>query len=103
VEAILGFQQRGERLFMEPCIPAEWKEFAVEYRYRSATYSITVQNPDALQRGRTELTVDGNSVDGGIPLADDGKTHTVTALLRPSSPDPSPASLAPSQPAKARL
>jgi cyclic beta-1,2-glucan synthetase len=103
VEAILGFQQRGERLFVEPCIPAEWKEFTVEYRYRSATYAITVQNPDGVQRGRAELTVDGLSVEDGISLVDDGKTHNVTALLRPSSPEPSSASSAPSQPAKARL
>jgi hypothetical protein len=75
----------------------------MEYRYRSSTYSITVQNPDGLQRGRAELTVDGHSVDAGIPLLDDGKTHTVTALMRPSSPEPSPASLAPTQPEKARL
>jgi cyclic beta-1,2-glucan synthetase len=103
VEAILGFQQRGERLFIEPCIPAEWKEFSMEYRYRSATYTITVRNPDSVQHGRVELTLDGHAVEEAIPLADDGKTHAVTALLRPSSPEPSPSSSAPSQPAKARL
>jgi cyclic beta-1,2-glucan synthetase len=107
IEAILGFQQRGERLFIEPCIPADWKEFSLEYRYRSATYSITVRNPDGMQSGRTQLVVDGKSVDGGIPLADDGKTHTVTALLLPSSATSSsptsPAPSGPNQPAKVQL
>ena len=110
VEAILGFQQRGEQLFIEPCIPAEWKEFSLEYRYRSATYSITVRNPDGIEHGRTELVLDGKSVDDGIPLVDDGKAHVVTALLRPSSQDSSsptspvaPASSAPSQQAKVQL
>ena len=27
LEAILGFHQRGEELFIKPCIPASWKEF----------------------------------------------------------------------------
>ena len=32
LESILGFQQRGDMLFIEPCIPASWKEFTIEYR-----------------------------------------------------------------------
>src|SRR6476620_6678191 len=38
LEAILGFQQRGERLFIKPCIPEKWKGFTIEYRFRSSTY-----------------------------------------------------------------
>jgi cyclic beta-1,2-glucan synthetase len=87
LEAILGFHQRGEELFIEPCIPASWKEFSIEYRFRSSTYEIHVENPDGLQRGTAELTVDGKSVERAINLIDDGKHHHVTVSLRstPSS------------------
>jgi len=87
LEAILGFHQRGEELFIEPCIPASWKEFSIEYRFRSSTYEINVKNPDGLQCGTAELTVDGNSVERAINLVDDGKHHHVTVSLRatPSS------------------
>jgi cellobiose phosphorylase len=105
LEAILGFQQRGERLFIEPCIPASWKGFTIEYRFRSATYAITIDNPDGIQFGSVDLTVDGRSVDDAIPLMDDGRTHDVRVLLRTSStssPLPPPSS-APSSPEKARL
>jgi len=97
LEAILGFRQRGEELFIEPCIPASWKEFTVEYRFRSSTYEITVENPDGLQRGTAELMLDGRSVEKGINLIDDGKHHRVTASLR-SSP-----SSVPEKQEKARL
>jgi cellobiose phosphorylase len=107
LEAILGFRQRGELLFIEPCIPASWKSFTIEYRFRSATYAITIENPSGIQCGLVELTVDGQSVEKGIPLLDDGKTHNVTASLRPSSTSSTssalPPSSAPSQPEKARL
>jgi cyclic beta-1,2-glucan synthetase len=103
LEAILGFQQRGELLYIEPCIPAKWKEYTVEYRFRSSTYVITVKNPDGLQRGLAELTVDGHRVEKAVPLVDDGKTHHVTASLRPSSVSSAPPSSAPSQQEKARL
>jgi cyclic beta-1,2-glucan synthetase len=87
LEAILGFHQRGERLILAPCIPSKWKQFSIEYRFRSSTYEISVENPDGLQCGAIELTVDGQSADGAIDLVDDGKRHHVTASLRaaPSS------------------
>jgi cyclic beta-1,2-glucan synthetase len=97
LEAILGFHQRGDKLYIDPCIPTKWKQFTIEYRFRSATYRILVENPEGLQRGAVELSVDGSSADGAIDLVDDGKEHVVTALLRSS-----PASV-PDRPEKARL
>jgi cyclic beta-1,2-glucan synthetase len=97
LESMLGFQQRGDMLFIEPCIPARWERFTIEYRRGAATYEITVENPDGLQRGAVELTVDGKQAENGIRLVDDGKRHRVTASLR-SSP-----SSVQSQQEKARL
>jgi cyclic beta-1,2-glucan synthetase len=96
LESILGFQQRGEMLFIEPCIPTSWKEFTIEYRFGASMYEITVENPDGLQNGAVELSVDGNGTEKGIHLRDDGKRHRVTATLRSSSS-------VQSQQAKARL
>ncbi len=86
LESILGFQLRGTTLLIEPCIPRSWGEFSIEYRYGSATYAITVRNPDGLERGSIELSLEGRKLEGGIPLTDDGRRHEVTALMRPSSP-----------------
>ena len=97
LEAILGFQPQGEKLFIKPCIPDKWKEFTIEYRFRSSTYEITVENADGVQCGNVELTVDGRTVQDAIDLIDDGRHHRVTASLR-SSP-----SAAPERPEKARL
>jgi len=89
LEAILGFQQRGEQLYIKPCIPDSWKSYTIEYRFRSSTYEITVDNRDGLQGGRVELTVDGQAVEEAISLVDDGKIHRVTASLRPAPASPS--------------
>jgi len=85
LESILGFHLRGTTLFLEPCIPASWKEFTIDYRYGTSTYSITVKNPDGVERGIVELTMNGRELDGGIPLSDDGRRHEITASMRPSS------------------
>ncbi|HET9002894.1 MAG TPA: glucoamylase family protein, partial [Gemmatimonadaceae bacterium] len=52
LEAILGFRKHGDRLAIEPCLPSAWKEYTIEYRHLSSTYTITVKNPDGVQRGR---------------------------------------------------
>jgi cyclic beta-1,2-glucan synthetase len=96
LESILGFKQRGDMLFIEPCIPASWKEFTIEYRFGGSTYEIAVENPDGLEHGTVELTVDGSTTEKAIQLRDDGKRHRVTASLR------SPSSVQ-AQQAKARL
>jgi cyclic beta-1,2-glucan synthetase len=97
LEAILGFHQRGEQLFLKPCIPSRWKQFTIEYRFRTSTYEIVVENPDGLQTGALQLTVDGQTAGDLIDLVDDGKRHRVTASLRAS------ASPAPEKQEKARL
>ncbi|HEY0517857.1 MAG TPA: glycosyl hydrolase family 65 protein, partial [Ilumatobacteraceae bacterium] len=83
VEWILGFRLRGNTLIVDPCIPRAWPGYEIDFRYHSARYEITVQNPHGVSRGVTRIEVDGTPVpDGGsIPLADDGVTHQVTITL----------------------
>ena len=55
LEAILGFKKRGDTLFIEPRVPAAWKEYTIEYRYGSSLYTIQVQRakPGEPERGLT--------------------------------------------------
>ena len=86
LEAILGFTKRGETLEMDPCIPADWKEFSIDYRHGNSKYGITVKNPSGAQRGVASTTLDGATVTGPIPLADDSSEHQVIVTLGPPSP-----------------
>ncbi len=82
VESILGFQPRGDRLRIDPCIPKEWKSFTLTYRHRSATYRIHVENLHGVEYGVAEVIVDGQKhEDKDVELADDGRTHEVRIVL----------------------
>ncbi|MFL6676418.1 MAG: GH36-type glycosyl hydrolase domain-containing protein [Massilia sp.] len=73
VESLLGVRRLGERLVLAPNLPAEWDNFRLHYRFRSAVYAITVRaaHSDA-------LVVDGRRQQGNvIDLVDDGATHLV--------------------------
>ena len=70
LEGILGFKKNGNRLTIEPCIPASWPGFTITYRYGRATYVIRVA------RGS------GEAADSPpIELRDDGRRHEVEITL----------------------
>ena len=82
LESILGFQHRGHRLVFQPCIPPEWPRFEITYRFRSATYTITVENPSGAESGVAAVWLDGALQTGNsIPLADDSSAHEVRVVV----------------------
>ena len=81
LESILGIRKEGDQLCIEPCIPARWAGFGVEYRYLSATYHIVVHNPDHAQSGVLRVTVDGKEVLGAVTLQDDAAGHRVDVWM----------------------
>jgi cyclic beta-1,2-glucan synthetase len=88
LEEILGFEKRGARLRLDPCIPAAWPAFALDYRYGESTYAISVSTRESVSQGLAAVAVDGNAITGEwFDLVDDGAPHAVTILLgtRPSS------------------
>lgn len=72
IEWILGLRRRGDRLYIRPCIPAEWPGFSASYRCGSAEYHITVRNPEQKSTGQSKLSVDGQEADISAYSAEDG-------------------------------
>ncbi len=74
LEGILGFEKLGDRFRVDPCIPAAWPGFTLDYRYGTSSYQIDVRNPDGVSRGVAAVILDGApSHDGWIRLIDDGQ------------------------------
>jgi cyclic beta-1,2-glucan synthetase len=88
VENILGLTKRGATLRVDPCVPREWKEFAIDYRYGETVHAIAVKNPDGVSRGVVRVELDGREVaDGVIALVDDGASHCIVVTMgSPSIP-----------------
>ena len=51
---MLGIRPDFEHLTIDPCIPADWKEFSAVRRWRGAEYDIHVENPDGVMKGVKE-------------------------------------------------
>jgi cellobiose phosphorylase len=85
VESLLGLRLDVDKLHFAPCLPDNWKEFKVHYRYRETVYHIAiVQGPAG--HGETSVTVDGVKRQGNvIQLVDDQQEHAVE--LKINTPD----------------
>jgi len=78
---MLGVRLSFEGLVLDPCIPAEWKEFEVSRQWRGARYSISVKNPSGVQKGVKSVTLNGNPVSGAIPPQPAGSTNDVVVVM----------------------
>jgi cyclic beta-1,2-glucan synthetase len=82
LEALLGFTVRGSTLSFDPCIPARWPGFTLTWRRGATTWEVSVENPDGVQRGVAEVTLDGHPApDGRVALVDDGAVHRIRVRL----------------------
>jgi cyclic beta-1,2-glucan synthetase len=88
LEYILGIKLQGDQLFIQPCVPAEWNSFAIDYRYGKTVYSLTIYCTH--DHGvPVKWVLDGK--DSGnqlfLKLIDDGEDHQVEVHLglQPSS------------------
>ncbi len=84
VESILGIRLQGAVMLIDPRIPRAWPRYQATFRYHSARYVVTVENPRSVCLGVTALRVDGRGIPDpktGVPLVDDGGIHSVDVLL----------------------
>jgi cyclic beta-1,2-glucan synthetase len=82
MEWMLGFRLGGAALSIDPCIPRHWPGYSMRFRYHSAVYDITVENPHRVSRGVTLAELDGMPLISRdhIPLAKDGGHHIRVVL-----------------------
>ena len=82
IEEILGFKVRGDRLRLDPVIPADWPGFKIRYRYRRADYDIVVENPDHVSHGVAWIELDGvRQAEAVVDLRDDEARHSIVVKL----------------------
>ena len=77
---MLGIRPQFEELVIDPCVPADWKEFEVSRIWRDASFKIQVKNPDGVMKGVKEIYLDGKQVDK-IPVQQAGTEHEVTVVM----------------------
>ncbi len=77
---LLGVRPEFDSLTIDPCIPADWKEFTVDRIWRGAEYRIRVTNPKGVEKGVAEIRLNGETVDS-IPVQAPGSVSEIEVIM----------------------
>jgi cyclic beta-1,2-glucan synthetase len=80
IESLLGLRLEVDKLYVAPCLPADWQAFTVHYRHRETVYHIRATH-SASDRGTTVVLDGVEQHDPVIPLTDDHQEHTVEVRI----------------------
>jgi cyclic beta-1,2-glucan synthetase len=82
VENMLGLKRQGDTLDISPCVPPEWRNFTVAYRYGKSELTVVFQNPEGVATGVQRLEFDGRDQPAAeLTLVDDGRRHQALVVM----------------------
>jgi cyclic beta-1,2-glucan synthetase len=82
IERILGLRPEAGGVRIDPCVPRSWRRVDVTIRRPGGGLAITIENPDGVETGVTELLVDGVPVDPAVvAFPADGRERRVVVRL----------------------
>ena len=78
INSFIGLKRVGNTLSFLPCIPEEWENFEINYRFESSYYHIHLTQSLSRSENKMKCFLDGILQENGIiPLVNDGQTHLV--------------------------
>ena len=85
IEYILGFKIENNTIKINPCIPKDWKEYEIKYRYKNAIYNIKVKNPEGKNTGVSKIIINGNEIENGkengIKLDERANVYNIEVIM----------------------
>ena len=83
IEYILGLKIKNNTIKINPCIPKDWKEYEIKYRYENAIYNIKIKNPEGKNKGVTKILVNGKEIEkeNGIKLEKSANVYNIEVIM----------------------
>jgi cyclic beta-1,2-glucan synthetase len=82
LEYILGVKLQGDQLYIQPCVPSDWKSFSIDYKFKETTYLLEVYYQQ--DHGHPiQWVIDGQDAGNQsyLKLVNDGQAHQVEVHL----------------------
>ena len=81
VQYILGLNIYHNIMSFNPCIPKNWEEFEIKYKFGESIYNIKVKNPNRKNTGVTKVLIDGVESENNIALDSSGKIFNIEIIM----------------------
>ena len=81
IEYLLGLKVEKGYLKFEPCIPKDWKEYQIQYKWKESIYNIRVKNPDGKNSGVRKIIFNGEEVENSIKLDGQRSVYQIEVII----------------------
>ena len=81
IQYILGLTVEKGIIKFSPCIPKDWKEYKIKFKWGKSIYNIKVENPNGKNGEIEKIYLNGKPTENSIKLEDDGKVHNIKIIL----------------------
>ena len=81
IEYLLGLKIEEGYLKIEPCIPKDWTEYQIQYKYKESIYNIKISNPEGKNTGVKKVILNGVEVENKIKLDGARNVYNIEAII----------------------
>ena len=81
IEYILGLKIENGYLRIDPCIPKDWKEYSMQYKWENSVYTIKVSKKKKKNTGVTKVLLNGIEVENKIKLDNSNGIYHIEVLM----------------------
>ncbi len=81
IEYILGLKIENGVMKFEPCIPKDWKEYLIRYKWGKSIYNIKIKNPNQRNTGVEKVFLNGNEVANEFRLDGNNRIFNVEVIM----------------------
>lgn len=81
IEYILGLKIQGGIMKFKPCIPKNWNEYLIRYKWKESIYNIKIKNPDGKSTEVKKVMLNGEEVENNIKLDGSNKIYNIEVEL----------------------
>lgn len=81
IQYILGLNIFHNIMSLNPCIPKNWEQFKIKYKFGESIYNIIAKNPNRKNQGVSKIFINGVKAENRIPLVADGKVFNIEIIM----------------------
>lgn len=81
IEYLLGLKVENGYIRIEPCIPKEWKEYQIQYKWKESIYHIKIKNPEGKNTGVSKVILNEKEVENRIKLDGSRNIYQIEVIM----------------------
>ena len=81
IEDILGLKIKEQKLTLNPCVPKEWEEYFIQYKFGESIYNIRVKNINKTNEVKKMMLNNQEIKEKQIKLIDNQKINDIEIMI----------------------